>query len=476
MKTLKLLVLGATLMTGLVACPRENIIFSTDPRIVRGNWAGTAKRVCANVSQTAWSPDGTKIVSNGKRTVIWDALTGARVRVMAEQSQQVVWTSTAIITASGPSYVAGNQAVVIKFWNPTSGVLERSLNVAGNFVVISPDGTRGVVSVWENGLTSARVVSLTDGSMQHNLSSGNDSGFFVWTSDGKRIVSQVSSSAVMPAHSPPDPLPVQQKIRVWLVATGAIERDIQGSLSPFSISPDGKTLAYSDSTPGLKFLNLETGEVRSLANSQGGVLGWNPSSSKFFLQSLDGSGTEIWNLGTLKLEKSLPGTSGFAWNSFGAPADTGVTSSVQSYDPSQECSLKILDLTTLKTTRTLDETALDPLEVKLFLKATYLTESEYGIGGTASVAGTELKVRGLGNAGTRGRLVAQTPSDMPMSAGLELLDANGVVAWRVPSIGGYDVSPSLYNQTAFNGFITNLATAYSPYDADGYNFKLMPAP
>ena len=99
MKILKLLVLGAALMTGLVACPRENIIFSSDQRIIRGNWTGTAKRVCANVSQTAWSPDGTKIVSNGRRTVIWDAVTGARVRVIAEPSQQVVWTSAAELHA-----------------------------------------------------------------------------------------------------------------------------------------------------------------------------------------------------------------------------------------------------------------------------------------------------------------------------------------------------------------------------------------
>jgi hypothetical protein len=471
MKTLKLLVLGAALMTGLVACPRENIIFSTDARIVRGNWAGTAKRVCANVSQTAWSPDGTKIVSNGKRTVIWDVVTGTRVRVIAEGSTQVVWTATAIITASGPSYGAGNQAVIIKFWNPISGVLERSLNVAGNSVVISPDGTRGVVSVWENGLTSARVVSLMDGSTQRNLSSGNDSGFFVWTSDGKRIVSQVSSSAITPAHSPPDPLPVQQKIRVWSVATGAVERDFLGQFSASSLSPDAKTLVYNDGTAGLKFLNLETGEIRNLANVQDGVIGWNPSGAKFFLQSSDASATEIWNTGTLKLEKSIPGSFGF-WNSFGAPVDTGVSA----FSGYEDCNLKILDLNTLKATRTLDETALDLLEVKLFLKATYLTESEYGIGGTASVAGTDFKVRGLGNAGTRGRLVAQTPADMPMFASLELLDANGVVVWRVPSIGGYDLSPSLYNQSTFNGFITNQSTVYSSYDLDGYNFKLTPAP
>ena len=481
MKTLKLLVLGAALMTGLVACPRENIIFSTDARIVRGNWTGTAKRVCANVSQTAWSPDGTKIVSNGKRTVIWDAVTGARVRVIPEASQQVVWTANSIITVSSPTYLqtAMRTVLTVKFWNPTTGLLERSLNVPDDALRISPDGTRGIVTSYGNGQNSARVISLTDGSVQRSLASGDGLGSFVWTGDGKRIVAQVNA-AISAALSPPEPLPVQLKIRVWSVATGAIERDFLGDVVGNPLAPDGKTLAYSDNMSGLKLLNLETGEVRGIAGTLYSVIGWNPSGSKIYLQASEGKTTEVttevWNLGTLKLEKSLPGTSGYGWNSLGAPVDTGVSSYAQTYGPSQDCSLKILDLTTLKTTRALDETALDSLEVKLFLNATYLTESEYGITGTASVAGASFKVRGLGDAGTRGRLVAQTPADMPMSASLELLDANGVVAWRTPSIGGYGLSSSLYNQTAFNGFITNSATAYSSYDSDGYDFKLTPAP
>jgi WD40 repeat protein len=197
MKILKLLVLSATLMTGLVACPRENIIFSTDPRIVRGNWVGTAKRVCANVTQTAWSPDGTKIVSNGKRTVVWDAVTGARVRVIAEQSQQVVWTPTAVITVSGVTYSGKGAQVVVKFWNPTTGVLERSLNVIGSLVLVSPDGTRAMVSSTNYEAASANIISLSDGTKQRDLDvtpfgSGTvfQIGSMVWSADGARIVAQ----------------------------------------------------------------------------------------------------------------------------------------------------------------------------------------------------------------------------------------------------------------------------------------------
>jgi WD40 repeat protein len=260
---------------------------------------------------------------------------------------------------------------------------------------------------------------------------------------------------------------------VLSASTGETERTVLGDFS--SVAPDGKTLAYFDTT-GVKLLSLETGEVRGLvsnpASAPYGVIGWNPGGSKIYLQASEGNTTEVWNLGTLKLEKTLPQTSGYGWNSLGAPVDTGVTS----YAQYEDCSLKILDLTTLRTIRTLDETAIDPLEIKLSLKATYLTEYEYGIGGTASVAGTTFKVRGLGNAGTRGRLVAQTPADMPMSASLELLDANGAVAWSVPNIGGYNFGQSQYGQSTFNGFITNLTTRYSPYDLDGFNFKLTPAP
>jgi WD40 repeat protein len=475
MKTLKLLVLGAALMTGLVACPRENIIFSTDQRIVRGNWSGTAKRVCANVSQTAWSPDGTKLVSNGKRTVIWDAVTGARVRVIAEASVQVVWTPTLVITVSGSTYVEKGPQVVVKFWNPTTGVLERSLNVFGDSLVINPDGTRGISTIRDSGLTSARVVSLTDGSTVRNLSftppvnaTRAEYYRFSWTPDGKRIVGEGSIEGLRAATSP---VPLPPGVRIWSASTGEIERDFLGSFSPLSFSPDAKTLAYNDVTASLKLLNLETGEVRGLtsnpASAPYSVIGWNPGGSKIYVQASEGNTTEVWNLGTLKLEKSLPITSGYGWNSLGAPVDTGVSS----YAQYEDCSLKILDLNTLKTTRTLDETALDPLEVKLLLKANYVNEDRYEIAGTATVGAVTFTVRGSGGAGTNQRFVPQAAPAL-MSASLELLDANGVVAWRVPSIGGYDV----YNPKVFNGFITNLATGFSSYDSDGYIFKLTATP
>jgi WD40 repeat protein len=398
-KPFKLLVLGAALMTGLVACPRENIIFSTDARIVRGNWAGTAKRVCANVSQTAWSPDSTKIVSNGKRTVIWDAVTGARVRVIAEESAQVVWTEKNIITASAFRSETNNYGIKVKFWNPSSGVLERSLSFDQNYgssIQVSPDGTRAVLTSRNLDDVTVSLISLTDGTKQRDLDVGavqNGTSLWIlssqWSADGSKIIVQGEIRGVVDYSVPATPF-----VRVWQASTGTIERNIS-SASNAVISPDGKTLVYGDGAyaqpnTGLKFLNLETGDVRSLANAQGGLLGWNPSGSKFYLQASEGNVTEVWNLGTFKLEKSIPG-GGFAWNSLGAPADTGVTS----YANYESCSLKILDLNTLKTTRTLDETALDPLEIKLFLKATYLTESEYGITGTANVAGTDFKVRGL---------------------------------------------------------------------------------
>jgi hypothetical protein len=444
MKTLKLFVLGATLMTGLVACPRENIIFSTDARIVRGNWAGTAKRVCANVTQTAWSPDGTKIVSNGKRTVIWDAVTGARVRVIAEESAQVVWTEKNIITASAFRSETNNYGIKVKFWNPNSGVLERSLSLDQNYgssIQVSPDGTRAVLTSRNLDVVTASLISLTDGTKLRDLDIGavqNGTSLWAWSSqwsaDSSKIIVQGEIRNVVDYSVPATPF-----VRVWRASTGTIERNISPASNAI-ISPDSKTLVYGDGTyaqpnTGLKFLNLETGDVRSLANAQGGLLGWNPSGSKFFLSSSDGGATEVWNLGTFKLEKSIPG-GGFVWNSLGAPADTGVTS----YANDASCSLKILDLTTLTTTRILDETAIDPLEVKLFLNATYLNENEYGIGGTATVGTTSFKVRGLGNAGYNGRLVPQTSLPPLLPEFLELLDANGATVWNVAHFGNTFVS------------------------------------
>jgi WD40 repeat protein len=448
MKTLKLLVLGAALMSGLVACPRENIIFSTDPRIVRGNWAGTAKRVCANVSQTAWSPDGTKIVSNGNRTVIWDAVTGARVRVIAEASTQVVWTATSIVTVSPSTYLVGakGSAVTVKFWNPTSGVLERSLNVIGSTVLVSPDATRAVVSSVIYEPASVSIISLIDGTKQRDLdvtSFGSGTELQIksvsWAVDGAKVIAQGEVRKVNDYSVPPT-----RVVRVWQASTGTIERNISPAAT-VSISPDGKTLVYGDGAYaqtnfGFQFLNLETGAVRALPVSNQTFMGWNPSSAKFYLQAATGANTEVWNSGTLKLEKTVSG-SFRPWNTVGAPVDRGVISSTfLQYEPTAECNLKILDLNEFKTILTLDETALGSLEVKLFLNATYLNENQYGIGGTATVGTDSFKVRGLGNAGSNGRLVPQTSPPIEVPTFLELLDANGATVWNVAHFGTAFVS------------------------------------
>ena len=131
-----------------------------------------------------------------------------------------------------------------------------------------------------------------------------------------------------------------------------------------------------------------------------------------------------------------------------------------------------LDLKTLNVTRTLDETALDTLEIRLALNATYFNESEYGISGTASISGTSFKVRGKGYAGTNGRLVPQT-SYLPMSANLELLDGNAAVVWRVPDYTTFVGFEG--NQKVLNGFVTSSANVYG-YSEDGYSFKLGSTP
>jgi WD40 repeat protein len=307
------------------------------------------------------------------------------------------------------------------------------------------------------------------------LSSGSDLGSYVWTADGRRIVSQVSAALIAPTHSPPEPLPVQWKIRIWSVATGEIERDFLGELVANALSPDAKTLAYSDSISSLKLLNLETGEVRSLGSAPGStqysVLGWNPSGSKIYVQASEGSTTEVWNLGTLKLEQSLPQTSGYGWNSLGAPADTGVIS----YAQYEDCSLKILDLSTLKVTRTLDEGKLDSLEMKLLLIATYLNEDQYGITGTATVAGSNFKVRGKGYAGTNGRFLPQT-SYLPMGASFDLLDDAAAVVWQLPFVEGpFETQPG--GSRILAGLMSTALNPYTSYDnTDGYRLQLKPVP
>jgi hypothetical protein len=392
---------------------------------------------------------------------------------------QVVWTPTSVITVSGSTYVEKGPQIVVKFWNPITGALERSLNVFGDSLVVNPDGTRGLSTIRDSGSNSARVVSLTDGSTVRNLSfvppanaTRADYYRFSWTPDGKRIVAEGSIDGLRAATSP---VPLPSGVRIWSASSGEIERDFLGSFSSLSFSPDAKTLAYSDSISSLKLLNLETGEVRDLGSAPGStqysVIGWNPSGSKIYVQASEGNTTEVWNLGTLKLEQSLPQTSGYGWNSLGAPADTGVIS----YAQYEDCSLKILDLTTLKVTRTLDEGKLDSLEMKLLLIATYLNEDQYGITGTATVAGSNFKVRGKGYAGTNGRFLPQT-SYLPMGASFDLLDDAAAVVWQLPFVEGpFETQPG--GSRILAGLMSTAVNPHTSYDnTDGYRLQLKPAP
>jgi hypothetical protein len=286
------------------------------------------------------------------------------------------------------------------------------------------------------------VVSLLNGATERTLNvtppiSANWANFgnSFWSADGKRIIAEGNFEGTTASPSTPDSISYRSGIRVWLVSTGEIERDLLDA-SRVTASPNGKTLAYSDTVSGaLKFLNLETGVAQSIP----GILGtnaytglsWNSSGSKVYLSFPYEGVIKVWNSDTLTLEKTFSETGVFVWNSLGAPADTGVAPYAQSYDPSAECSLKILDLNTLKATRILDESKLDAFEVKLSLNATYLNENEYGITGTAQISGTEFKVRGIGTAGSNGRLVPQTSPVPVMPALLELLDTGGKTVWSV---------------------------------------------
>jgi hypothetical protein len=108
--------------------------------------------------------------------------------------------------------------------------------------------------------------------------------------------------------------------------------------------------------------------------------------------------------------------------------------------------------------------------VKLFLNANYLNENQYGISGTAIVSGTTFTVRGLGGAGSNGRLIPQT-SPAPISPEfLELLDANGKTIWSMAHF-----------QTSFVSIQPGAAPEYSygfgsDNNADRYDLQLIRTP
>jgi len=259
-------------------------------------------------SQPTWSPDG--------QSVAWS-------RVMSDGTASVVVSSAT--DGSSTEYITPFQVFYIQ-WRPDSGAL-------------------GVLGAGGEG-TALAIIDLGDGQVTQKHSAG--SFYFVWSPDGKTLVTHLNGSIIelvdvatgrrtpidtetgtfeAPQWTPDGesiiyirPIIIQTAGLGGLVAAQANRDELvvhnvatdevtvlaeDAAMNGFSLSPDSTEIAYTAGRSGVEtdmfVVDLATGERESLEVGLVFAWQWSPDSRKILVFGIEDAGIvlRVWNSGTV---------------------------------------------------------------------------------------------------------------------------------------------------------------------------------
>ena len=323
------------------------------------------------VTEIAFSPDGTQIVSAGDDTTIkiWDSTTGELIRTLQGHTKPI---NALAISPGGTLIVSTSDDTKIKIWDATTGREIKTLNgqTKGiNVLAFNPDGTK-ILSANDEGITfwdsqtgeEIKTVSCTEPAFSPDLSlvaiansyldpkleplidddlrgpirgsikiwdvsSSKETkilkGYYGLVScvsfspDGKKIAAR---SEVIPDPEIENPTPFGHTIKIWDVVTGNEIKtwDEPGyEVSNVAFSPDGKRVV-STSRDRIKIWDTESGEEMTTISANVGFNSYakfSPDGTKIVLNNRELSDgfynekniIEIWDAKTGYLIKSLKG-------------------------------------------------------------------------------------------------------------------------------------------------------------------------
>jgi len=234
-----ILLISVAAMTAILAAPgfsfKENEVYTEEFDLAPAQGD-------AMVNAVSWSPNGKWLA-----TACFDGT----IRIWEWPSHSLFrsfpngrWAVNSISWSPNSSWLASGLGNGIKIWDVEKDDLITFITYGARieYVVFSPDGLRLACASQDTPAKNGTCVwNTTDWSLEVQMPRNiTTPGYMAWLNNGARLMTWS---------------PGTTKIQIWDAADGELIRTFLYYYSPFSLSPDGKWLAYRD----FGLLNLETG-------------------------------------------------------------------------------------------------------------------------------------------------------------------------------------------------------------------------
>ena len=208
------------------------------------------------VQAVAFAPDGKQVASTGTTTGestafrLWDAQAGTLLRTFSAGNE---FTSGVAFSPDGRSLAGGssrsNDEGRVRIWDSASGALVRELtgdSPAVNAIAFAPDGQTLATAHWPDG--KIRLWDVQTGQVRQSLPHPR-----VW------VIASSLNCDLLASGS------LDGSVRLWDLRTGTQLKALSGrgaGVSSIAVSPDGRWVASSQGSAGIRLWDAQTGEPK----------------------------------------------------------------------------------------------------------------------------------------------------------------------------------------------------------------------